>query len=118
MLKITMLVIKYGYIFRLILSHPQANMVTEFRYIKCAPNWIPLCLLEVWPIENNPELNEHFNTYRNNSTCSCLGGLSSTLEISDGFPGVLAASLGGCRDGTLKSGWNPIMFTKYFVKLK
>ena len=31
-----MLVIKYGYMFRLILSHPQANMVTEFRYIKCA----------------------------------------------------------------------------------
>ena len=33
-----MLVIKYGYMFRLFLSHPQANMVTEFRYIKCAPN--------------------------------------------------------------------------------
>ena len=29
-----MLVIKYGYMFRLILSHPQANMVTEFRYIE------------------------------------------------------------------------------------
>ena len=28
-----MLVIKYGYTFRLILSHPKANMVTEFRYI-------------------------------------------------------------------------------------
>jgi len=37
-LKITRLVIKYGYMFRLILSHPQANMVTEFRYIKYAPN--------------------------------------------------------------------------------
>jgi len=34
----TVLVIKYGYIFRLFLSHPHANMVTEFRYIKCAPN--------------------------------------------------------------------------------
>ena len=33
-----MLVIKYGYMFRLFLSHPQANMVTEFRYIKCPPN--------------------------------------------------------------------------------
>jgi len=33
-LKITILVIKYGYMFRLILSHPQANIVTEFRYIK------------------------------------------------------------------------------------
>jgi hypothetical protein len=32
----TVLVIKYGYMFRLFLSHPQANMVTEFRYIKCA----------------------------------------------------------------------------------
>ena len=40
-----MLVIKYGYMFRLFLSHPQANMVTEFRYIKCASNGIPLCLL-------------------------------------------------------------------------
>jgi hypothetical protein len=30
-LKMTMLVIKYGYMFRLFLSHPQANMVTEFR---------------------------------------------------------------------------------------
>jgi hypothetical protein len=28
-----MLVIKYGYMFRLFLGHPQANMVTEF---KCA----------------------------------------------------------------------------------
>jgi len=28
-----MFVIKYGYMFRLFLSHPQANMVTEFRYI-------------------------------------------------------------------------------------
>ena len=36
--KKTMLVIKHGYMFRLILSHPQANMVTGFRYIKCAPN--------------------------------------------------------------------------------
>jgi len=43
----TMLVIKYGYMFRLFLSHPQANMVTEFRYIKCAPNWIPLCLQNI-----------------------------------------------------------------------
>ena len=34
-----MLVIKYGYMFRLILSHLQANMVTEFRYIKCAPKF-------------------------------------------------------------------------------
>ena len=34
----TKLVIKYGYIFQLILNHPQANTVTEFRYIKCAPN--------------------------------------------------------------------------------
>jgi hypothetical protein len=40
----TMLVIKYGYMFRLFLSHPQANVVTEFRYIKCAPNRIPLRL--------------------------------------------------------------------------
>jgi len=32
----TMLVIKYGYMFRLFLSHPQANVVREFRYIKCA----------------------------------------------------------------------------------
>jgi len=31
----TMLVIKYGYMFRLFLSHPQSYMVTEFRYIKC-----------------------------------------------------------------------------------
>ena len=36
----TTLVIKYGYMFRLFLSHPQANMVTEFRYIKFAPNGI------------------------------------------------------------------------------
>jgi len=36
-LKMTMLVIKYGYMFRLFLSHPQANVVTEFRYMKCAP---------------------------------------------------------------------------------
>ena len=28
----TILVIKYGYMFRLILSYPQANIVTEFRY--------------------------------------------------------------------------------------
>ena len=35
-LKMTMLVTKYGYMFRLFLSHPQANMVTEFRHIKCA----------------------------------------------------------------------------------
>jgi len=34
-----MLFIKYGYIFRLFLSHPQANMVTEFRYIKCASHY-------------------------------------------------------------------------------
>jgi len=39
-----MLVIKYGYMFRLFLSHPQANVIIEFRYIKCAPNGIPLCL--------------------------------------------------------------------------
>ena len=32
-----MLVNEYGYMFRLILSHPQANKFTEFRYIKCAP---------------------------------------------------------------------------------
>ena len=38
----TMLVIKYGYMFRLFLSHPQANTVTEFRYIKCAPNGIEI----------------------------------------------------------------------------
>jgi len=43
----TMLVIKYGYMFRLILSHPKANMVTEFRYIKRAPNGIPLCLQSI-----------------------------------------------------------------------
>jgi len=42
-----MLVIKHGYMFRLILSHPQANMVTEFRYIKCAPRGIPLCLQSI-----------------------------------------------------------------------
>lgn len=41
--------------------------------------------------------------YKLNSTCTCLGGLSSTLEISCGFPGVLAASQGECRDVTLKS---------------
>jgi len=29
-LKIKMLVIKYGYMFQLILSHPQVNTVTEF----------------------------------------------------------------------------------------
>ena len=28
----TMLVINYGYTFRLFLSHPQASVVTEFRY--------------------------------------------------------------------------------------
>jgi len=33
----TMLVMKYGYMFRLFLSHPQANMITEYRYIKCTP---------------------------------------------------------------------------------
>jgi len=38
----TMLFIKYGYMFRLFLSHPQANMVTEFRYIKNIHNEIPL----------------------------------------------------------------------------
>ena len=42
-----MLVIKYGYMFRLILSHPQANTVTEFKYIKSAPNGIPLCLQSI-----------------------------------------------------------------------
>ena len=46
-MKMTMLVIKYGYIFRLILSHPQANMVTEFRYIKFAPNGIPFRLQNI-----------------------------------------------------------------------
>ena len=30
------MLVKYGYMYRLILSHPQANVVTEFRYIKCA----------------------------------------------------------------------------------
>ena len=40
----TMLVNKYDYMFRLILSHPQANMFTEFRYINYAPNGIPLFL--------------------------------------------------------------------------
>ena len=29
----TILVIKYGYMFRLFLSHPQGNVVAEFRYI-------------------------------------------------------------------------------------
>jgi len=46
-LKMTMLVVKYGYMFRLFLNHPQANMVTEFRYIKCAPNGIPLRLQNI-----------------------------------------------------------------------
>ena len=36
------LVIKYGYTFRLFLSHHQANVVTEFRDTKCAPNGIQL----------------------------------------------------------------------------
>ena len=31
----------------LFLSHPQANMVTEFSYIKCAPNEIPLRLRNI-----------------------------------------------------------------------
>lgn len=35
--------------------------------------------------------------YKLNSACPGLGGLSSTLKISYGFPWVLAASLGGCR---------------------
>jgi len=43
----TMLVIKYSYMFRLFLSHPQANMVTELRYINCAPNGTPLCLQNI-----------------------------------------------------------------------
>jgi len=43
----TMLVIKYGYMFRLFLSHPQANVATEFRYRKCAPNRIPLPLQNI-----------------------------------------------------------------------
>ena len=43
----TILVIKYGYMFRLFLSHLQANVVTEFRYIKCAPNVIPLRLQNI-----------------------------------------------------------------------
>jgi len=38
-LKITMLFIKYGYMFQLILSHPQAKIVTEFKYIKYAHLW-------------------------------------------------------------------------------
>jgi len=42
-----MLVIKYGYMFRLFLNHPQANVVTEFRYTKCAPNGIPLRLQNI-----------------------------------------------------------------------
>ena len=42
-----MLVIKHGYMFRLFLSRPQANMVTEFTYIKCAPNGIPLRLQNI-----------------------------------------------------------------------
>jgi len=29
----TMFVIKYGYMFRLFLSHPQANVFTEFRCV-------------------------------------------------------------------------------------
>jgi len=33
----TMLVNKYGYMFRLFLSHPQVNVVTEFRYVKWDP---------------------------------------------------------------------------------
>ena len=46
----TILVIKYGYMFRLFfLSHPQANVVTEFRYIKCAPNGIPLLTYLITP---------------------------------------------------------------------
>ena len=40
----TLLVIKYGYMFPLFLSHPQANVVTEFRYIKCSRNGIPILL--------------------------------------------------------------------------
>ena len=36
----TMLVIKYDYMFWLFLSHPQTNVVTEFSYIKCTPNGI------------------------------------------------------------------------------
>ena len=43
----TIFVIKYGYVFRLFLSHPQANVVTEFSYIKCAPNGIPLHLQNI-----------------------------------------------------------------------
>jgi len=42
-----MLFIKYGYMFRLLLSHPQANLVTEFRYIKYAPSGIPLWLQNI-----------------------------------------------------------------------
>jgi hypothetical protein len=34
--------------FRLFLSHPHANMVTEFKYIKCAPNGIQLRLIEIY----------------------------------------------------------------------
>jgi len=43
----TILVIKCGYMFRLFLSHPQANAVTEFMYIKCAPHGIPLHLQNI-----------------------------------------------------------------------
>jgi len=42
-----MIVIKYGYMFRLFLSHLQANMVTDFRHIKCALNGIPLRLQNI-----------------------------------------------------------------------
>jgi hypothetical protein len=37
-----MLVIKYGYMFWISLSHPQANMVTEFRYTtaKKSPGYV------------------------------------------------------------------------------
>ena len=43
----TVLVIKYGYMFWLFLSHPQANVITEFGYIKCATNGIPLRLQNI-----------------------------------------------------------------------
>jgi hypothetical protein len=43
----TILIIKYGYMFRHFLSHPQANVVTEFKYIKCAPNGIPYLITNI-----------------------------------------------------------------------
>jgi hypothetical protein len=51
-LKITMLFIKYGYMYRLLLNHPQANMITEFRYIKFAPIRTFLYLIFLWWLYN------------------------------------------------------------------